>query len=126
MLCGEKPDISRCITVSTNGNCFDCFYHDELICVSNDVEVLVNDKLSSLQMLFICSILKQEAQKYNYGRKAKNGKVWKTIIKLPVQHNADGTPLIDKTFQYSDQGYIPDWQFMEDYIKSLPYGDRII
>lgn len=47
------------------------------------------------------------------------------MIKLPVKHNADGTIFIDDEHTYSEDGYVPDWQFMEDYIKSLPYGDRL-
>ncbi len=39
--------------------------------------------------------------------------------------NENGQLLIDETFKYNDNGYIPDWQFMENYINSLPYGDRI-
>lgn len=48
-----------------------------------------------------------------------------TIIKLPVQHNTDGTIFIDDKHKYSEEGYVPDWHFMEDYIKSLPYGDKL-
>ena len=47
------------------------------------------------------------------------------MLHLPIQHNSDGSILIDETHSYSDEGYVPDWQFMENYIKSLPYGDRI-
>lgn len=45
---------------------------------------------------------------------------------LPIKHNQDGTLLIDKNKIYSDEGYIPDWQFMESCINSLPYSDRLI
>ena len=48
-----------------------------------------------------------------------------TLLKLPIQRDNDGTPVIDDNRTYSDSGYIPDWQFMEDYINSLPYSDRI-
>lgn len=48
-----------------------------------------------------------------------------TVMKLPVVYNADGTPFIDGDKRYSEEGYVPNWQFMEDYIKSLPYGDRL-
>lgn len=48
-----------------------------------------------------------------------------TEICLPIRYNSNDLPYIDDTNKYSDEGYIPDWQFMEDYIKSLPYGDRI-
>lgn len=33
--------------------------------------------------------------------------------------------VLDKSKKYSDNGYVPDWKFMENYIKSLPYGDII-
>lgn len=46
--------------------------------------------------------------KYSYGRKMRRDIISEIKIKLPV----------DKTGN-------PDWQFMKNYIKSLPYGDRI-
>jgi hypothetical protein len=49
----------------------------------------------------------------------------KSIIKLPVKHNPDGTIYVDDKCTYSENGYVPDWRFMEDYIRSLPYGDRL-
>ena len=52
-------------------------------------------------------------------------KIENTILILPVLSNSDGTPQIDETCEYSSEGFIPDWSFMEEYIKSLPYGDRI-
>lgn len=97
-----------CITVSTNGDCFDCFYQPESIVLSNDAEVLYNDNLNELNAMFIITVMKLEKNKYGYGRKPKNGKVYETFIKLPVGKNDE-----------------PDWQFMEDYIKALPYGDRL-
>ena len=44
---------------------------------------------------------------------------------LPAKYNLNKTVFIDETKKYSDEGYVPDWEFMESYIKSLPYGDRI-
>lgn len=35
------------------------------------------------------------------------------------QYNANNSIFIDDSQKYSDNGYVPDWQFMEDYIKSL-------
>ena len=102
------PIEGNCITVSTNGDCFDCFYHHNKIAVSVDTEILYNTHLNSHSAIFIASILKQEKIKYGYGRKPKNDKVYDTIIRLPQTPSGD-----------------PDWQFMEDYIKSLPYGDKL-
>ena len=57
--------------------------------------------------LFIATIIKAERPKYNYGRKWKKEFMEKSIIKLPTKNG------------------LPDWDFMENYIKSLPYSDRI-
>lgn len=58
--------------------------------------------------LFIISILKREKYKFSYGRAFKMELISNTFMKLPS--SKDGRP---------------DWSFMENYIKSLPYGDRI-
>lgn len=55
--------------------------------------------------LFISVLLDKECVKYCYGRTISSEKYMQTRIKLPV------TP--------SDE---PDWKFMEEYIKSLPYS----
>lgn len=44
---------------------------------------------------------------------------------LPVMHNIDGSIYVDVNRTYSNEGYVPDWEFMEQYIKALLYGDRI-
>ena len=85
----------------------------------------INPILNIYVGLFISTILNIEDYRYSYGRARILAKLKDEIIKLPIIHNEDGSPVIDETYQYSEKGYIPDWQWMEDYIKSLPYGDRI-
>ena len=43
---------------------------------------------------------------------------------FPVKHNADGI-VFDETHEFSDDGYIPDWEWMDSYMRSLPYSDRL-
>ena len=69
--------------------------------------------------------LKREQFKYSYGRAVYSNVAGNMIIKLPIKHNSDGSVFIDETHKYSDEGYVPDWEFMENYIKTLPYGDRL-
>ena len=40
-------------------------------------------------------------------------------MRLPIKCNENGTPFFDDSKKYSDEGYVPDWQWMENYIKSL-------
>lgn len=73
---------------------------------------------------FIATCLCLERRKYSHGRKWKKT-LHTTVIKLPIQRDSNGNPVIDDNRTYSDNGYVPDWQYMEDYINSLPYSDRI-
>lgn len=57
---------------------------------------------------FICSIINNEQFKYSYGRAVYSDEISRMVIKLPTT--------LDN---------VPDWGFMENYIRSLPYGDRI-
>jgi len=64
--------------------------------------------LNQYNALFIVTVLDLERYRYSFGRKYGLNEVKNKIIKLPVAN--DGAP---------------DWQFMEDYIKSLPYSKSI-
>lgn len=69
-------------------------------------------------MAFIVSIINQESFKFSYGRNCC-ANLPNIELKLPVKLNSKKTPFIDVTYRYSDDGYMPDWEFMENYIKSL-------
>ena len=62
--------------------------------------------------LFVKSVLEKERYRYSYGRAFKKDLILSTVIKLPATQTKEGI-------------YIPDYDYMEDYIKALPYGDRI-
>ena len=111
--CDETPEIKHCITVSTNGNCFDCFWHDYPIIPSIDVEVLSKDGITNDMgvALYLCSVLAPHTQFYSYSNKPKGGKVFNTIIPLPV------TPHPDSSHVYTVDDI--DWQYMQDTIKEL-------
>lgn len=58
--------------------------------------------------MFLVTILQMEKYRYNYSRKMGSDRLKTFKIKLP------------KTV-----GGNPDWKFMEDYIKSLPYSSNL-
>lgn len=102
-----------------------CFYQDEKFIAGDHIVVVRAEWLNKARALFILSILRKEQYKYSYGRAFLMDRIKSTTLKLPILHNDDGTPYVDTTHQFSNDGYVPDWTFMENYIKSLPYGDRI-
>lgn len=98
----NKTKVSNCITVSTNGECLDCFYQSAECYVSTDVEILKNNDLNEYHYLFLLPVIEKEKYRYSYGRKPKGSKVFDITIKLPSTNNNT-----------------PDWDYMEKYIKTL-------
>ena len=105
----ERLWAPNCITINYNGSVGEAFYQSEPFWASDDVNVLYPKgwTLNKYIGLFIATVIKTERPKYNYGRKWTKSIMEKSIIKLPSQSGS------------------PDWNYMEDYIKSLPYSDRI-
>jgi len=100
----------NCITVNYNGSVGEAFYQFEPFWASDDVNVLYSKgwELNKYTAMFIVTTIKANRYKFSYGRKWTLEKMKESIIKLPK--SADGSP---------------DWAYMENYIKSLPYSDRI-
>ncbi len=101
---------ANCITVNYNGSVGEAFYQSKPFWATDDINVLYARgwTLNKYIALFIATVIKANRYKFSYGRKWTMEKMKSSFIKLPV------TP----------QGS-PDFDFMEHYIKSLPYSDRI-
>jgi len=97
------------ISVSYNGSIAEAFYQKEPFWATDDVNVLYSPHINSYIALFVATIIHREKYRFNYGRKWDLDLMKKSKIKLPAIKT--GKPI-----------YEPDWQFMEDYIKSLPYS----
>lgn len=67
-----------------------------------------NPNLNQYNGIFLATILSKERPKYSFGRSWTGDRLKKTRIKLPATPSGE-----------------PDWQFMEDYIKSLPYSKNL-
>ena len=113
----EKP----CLTIARSGSAGFVSFQVHGCVVGDSAKILLlPDKVATEEVYtFLQSILTANRFKYTYGRKVTKEKYLNEWLDLPVKHNSDGTILIDETHRFSDEGYIPDWQFMEDYIKSL-------
>ncbi|MBO6036932.1 MAG: restriction endonuclease subunit S [Acetobacter sp.] len=111
------------ISLSYNGSVGEAFYQSEPYWATDDVNALYPkyDGFNKFIGLFIVAVIRQEKYRFSYGRKWTLESMNNSDIKLPILHNTDGTPFFDDLRRYSEEGYVPDWQFMEDYIKSLNY-----
>lgn len=119
--------LTPCLTVARTGSAGSISFQRNGCVVGDSAKILILKKNNILieYYLFVQAIMSKLRYKYSYGRKVTEDKYLNEIIKLPIQRDKSHKPIIDETKKYSDRGYIPDWDFMENYIKSLPYGDKI-
>lgn len=102
---------SNMIAVIGNGNAGvgEAFYQPFPFCATMDVNILKTKfKLNEFIAMFLICLIRKERYRYNFGRKWNPSRMKESIIMLPI--TSDGKP---------------DWQFMEDYIKSLPYSSNL-
>jgi hypothetical protein len=84
-------------------------YQAENFTASDHVELLKPKfELNKYIAMFIRTVFMKGSYKYAYGRKFNQNRIKATRLLLPA--TSDGNP---------------DWLFMEDYIKNLPYADNI-
>lgn len=97
----------------------DCYYVEGEFTASDEISILKNNNLNKNIGLFIATIINKNKYKYAYGRKAFQNKFVNESIKLPVKKDENNCYLIDQHKKYSDEGYIPDWEYMEQFIERL-------
>ena len=103
----------------------DVFYIEGEFTASDEITILKSKRINKYSGLFIATILNCNKYKYAFGRKAFLKRLKYQTLLLPIQTDLKGIPIIDKKNKFHKKGYIPDWEYMETYIKSLPYGDLI-
>lgn len=103
------PQPAGTITCAGGGSVLSTFVQKEDFYSGRDLYTLTPiNEMSIYTKLFCITIIKANKYKFNYGRQA-NKHLPDLIIKLPVDENGE-----------------VDFEFMENYIKALPYSDRIL
>jgi hypothetical protein len=106
----EEPTNSAGTITANRGGSVGYFFYQPLPYKSTPVDVRIltpKFKINPYIGLFLKTILQLEKYRYNYSRKMGSDRLSEFRIKLPALNTQ------------------PDWQFMEDYIKSLPYSASI-
>ena len=105
---GKEPQPAGLITCAGGGRVLSTFLQEEPFYSGRDLYLLIPlQPMSKLVKLFCITVLKANKYRYSYGRQAN---ITLPYLELMLPANADGTP---------------DFNSMDSYMKSLPYGDRI-
>ena len=103
----EKKIFSDKITIDMLSN---VFYHSYEYFGDDNVHTLIfnGENRNIYVKMYLTTLLKQLKIKYAYGRQVRIKRLNEEHIYLPVDSKSN-----------------PDWPFMEDFIKSLPYSGSI-
>ena len=106
----EPSHAANTLTVARNGSVASTFYQPIDYCASPDDGRILHPKFNMNQYLglFLAVLIEKEKYRYDYGRKFGTKRMKETLLKLPAK--PDGNP---------------DWQFIENYIKGLPYSGNL-
>lgn len=98
------------LTINNSGSVGYVFYHDyEFVCSDHCTVLTINDKkLNPYLAIFIKPIVEAIRVKYNFAREISDMRLKKETILLPTTNEGN-----------------PDWVWIENYIKSLPYSSNI-
>ena len=98
------------ISVSYNGSVAEAFFQPLPYWATDDINVLYPKgfQLTASIALFICTVIRLEKYRFNYGRKWHLERMRESIIKLPV----------------TEEG-MPDFEYMDNFMKSLRYSSSI-
>jgi hypothetical protein len=98
------------ISVSYNGSVAEAFFQPQPYWATDDVNVLYPKgfELVPSVALFLCTTIRLEKYRFNYGRKWHLDRMRESTIKLPAD----------------SQGK-PDWVYMDSFVRSLPYSSVI-
>ena len=87
-----------------------CSYQQAEFSASDHVEKLTpRFSMNQYIALFLTTVMNLERYRYNYGRKASQQRLRRGVVRLPA----------------TEEGR-PNWQFMEKYIKAMPYSSNLV
>lgn len=118
-------DCSKVIALADRGTFFATIQKEDFY-IGTRVKALESkyDNITKHILMFIATIINNEAFRFTYGRNCTGG-LDSLKISLPTKFDSTGRIFVDSSQKFSKNGYVPDWDYMDQYIKHLPYSDRI-
>lgn len=69
--------------------------------------------------IYCAELFKKQMNRFSYSAKPSIKAYKETLLPLPIQTDHNNIPFKDPFCQYHSKGYVPDWRFVENYIKAI-------
>lgn len=128
---GLMKKVKRVENLVTKGNCIIMIgdgqgsvgyanYMDKDFIGSTTLYAGYSDNLDRYVGLFLSAMFSANRFRYNYGRKWNGGRLLNSEILLPVVLDNKGVPVMNEYMKFT-----PDYDYMRNYIKTLPFTKNI-
>lgn len=108
----EKIFAGNALCVTNNGSVGCAFFQPVEFTCSHDVNPLyiLNGTFDMYTAMFVATVIEMDKYRWAYGRKWRPERMVKSTILLPAK--------------IQDGEYVPNWEYMREYIKLLPYKEN--
>lgn len=128
---GDPPNVPldkkifppNAVCVTNNGSVGYAYFQNKEFTCSHDVNALYqkDGEFNEYTGLFVATVIMHDRYRWDYGRKWRPKRMVFSELRLPIMQKSNGEPVIDKNKNYSPNGYVPDWEYMEQFVKRLHY-----
>lgn len=128
---GAPPNVSlekkifpkNAVCVTNNGSVGYAYFQDGEFTCSHDVNALYqkDGEFNQYTGLFVATVIMHDRYRWDYGRKWRPKRMVFSELKLPIVQDNEGNAVIDTEKKYSPEGFLPDWKYMEEFMKKMHY-----
>ena len=118
---GTTPYQAGLITLALGGSIGSCFLQEAPFYTGQNVGVIDLGDIDIHAKIYFTEALGNKCKKsFNaFGNEINKHLKTDLSVSLPIQTDINNNPIIDSECKYHPDGYIPDWDFMESYIRAI-------
>lgn len=118
---GTDPYKAGLITLALGGSIGSCFLQEYQFYTGQNVGVIDLGDIDYHAKIYFTEALGYKCKKTftAFGNEINKHLKTDLSVSLPIQTDVDNNPIIDTDHKYHPDGYIPDWNFMEKYIRAI-------
>lgn len=79
------------------------------------IDGVLNEKIG----MYLMATLDKNKQLFSYSASWTGDRLKNTVMILPIKVDENGNPIIDDTHFYHEEGFVPDFDYMQKYIEKL-------
>lgn len=118
----DKQYLNEGHTISFGQDTATMFYQEQPYFTGDKIKIfaLKDKELSAEIANYLITCVQNAFVMFSWGQSKFEESIIKSVtFNLPIMHNDDNTAIIDSEYKYHMDGYIPDFAYMEKYIRAM-------